>query len=252
MRKFGIIGNPVAQSYSARYFTQFFAENGIDAQYERYCCPTIDDARAIIGELDGFNVTIPHKQAIIPLLDELDETAAEIGAVNVVKKYQVPSTKYKGYNTDAIGFMNSIRPLLTTADKKALVLGTGGASKAVCYGLKKLGVEPKPLSRRSAAPFPQEGQGLTGYEYLKAHPEILKEYTVIVNATPLGMVPNIDTCPDIPYEELGPQHLLFDCVYNPEETLFLRRGREHGCRTQNGMGMLLGQAKAAWEIWNNL
>lgn len=249
MKKFGIIGNPVAQSYSAKYFTSFFEENRIDAVYERYCCPTIEDARAVIGMLDGFNVTIPHKQAIIPLLDELDETAQEIGAVNVVKMYKGSAMErmYKGYNTDAIGFMDSIQPLLTTADKKALVLGTGGASKAVCYGLKKLGVEVKLLSRSPHLSSPW-GE-MIGYDYLKAHPEILQEYTVIVNATPLGMWPDVDRCPDIPYDELGSQHLLFDCIYNPEETLFLQKGREHGCRIMNGMGMLLGQAKAAWRIW---
>jgi len=147
-----------------------------------------------------------------------------------------------GYNTDCIGFMDSIRPLLRDYDRQALVLGTGGASKAVCYGLRKLGVTPTLVSRT-----PKDGQ--LGYNELTE--EIMTTHTVIVNCTPLGMVPDVDTCPDIPYAALSARHLLFDCVYNPEETLFLRKGKAQGATIRNGMEMLYGQARAAWQIWNS-
>ena len=189
----------------------------------------------LLDTLDGMNVTMPYKQAIIPYLERLDETAEAVGAVNVVHKRV-------GYNTDCIGFMESIRPLLGENDRKALVLGTGGASKAVCYGLKKLGLTPTLVSRT-----PKEG--MLGYDQLTE--ELMSEYTVIVNCTPLGMTPEENTYPAIPYEWISARHLLFDCVYNPEETLFLQKGKAQGARIRNGMEMLFGQAKAAWAIWSN-
>lgn len=240
MRHYGIIGNPVAQSFSAKYFTEFFAREGIDAEYTRYCCPTIAHAQDILPTLDGCNVTIPHKQVIIPLLDQLDETAREIGAVNVVKREA--DGRRTGYNTDAIGFMDSIRPLLRENDQWALVLGTGGAAKAVYYGLRKLGLQPTYVSRT-----PQEG--MLGYDQLSE--EVMQRYTVIVNCTPLGMWPDTDAAAPLPYALIGKQHLLFDCIYNPEQTLFLKRGHENGATTMNGIEMLYGQAKAAWQIWNH-
>jgi len=187
-----------------------------------------------LDSLDGFNVTLPYKQTIIPFLDRLDETAQAIGAVNVVYKRV-------GYNTDCLGFTESIKPLLRAYDSKALVLGTGGASKAACYGLRKLGITPTLVSRN-----PKEGQ--LGYKDLS--PEIMAEHTIIVNCTPLGMYPDVNSCPDIPYELISARHLLFDCVYNPEETLFLQKGKAQGATIQNGIGMLYGQAKEAWKIWN--
>ena len=147
-----------------------------------------------------------------------------------------------GYNTDCLGFMESLNPLLREYDQKALVLGTGGASKAACYGLRKLGITPTLVSRT-----PKEG--MLAYEELKK--DIMDAHTVIVNCTPLGMLPDVDSCPAIPYELITPRHLLFDCVYNPEETLFLRKGKAQGATIQNGIGMLLGQARAAWQIWNS-
>ena len=191
--------------------------------------------RQLIDTLDGFNVTLPYKQTIIPFLERLDETAQAIGAVNVVHNRV-------GYNTDCLGFIDSIRPLLRDYDRKALVLGTGGASKAVCYGLRKLGVQPTLVSRT-----PKEG--MLGYEDLNEI--VMEEHTVIVNCTPLGMLPDVDSCPAIPYEMITARHLLFDCVYNPEETLFLHKGKAQRATIRNGMEMLTGQAKAAWEIWNN-
>lgn len=239
MRHFGIIGFPLLHSFSARYFNEKFEAEHIAAEYSLY--PINKDewakgerVKGLLDSLDGMNVTLPYKQAVIPYLDRLDETAETIGAVNVVYKRV-------GYNTDCLGFMQSIKPLLRDYDKHALVLGTGGASKAACFGLRKLGVTPTLVSRT-----PQEG--MLGYADLDA--AVMQQYTVIVNCTPLGMLPDVDSCPSIPYELLTARHLLFDCVYNPEETLFLRKGKEKGATIRNGMEMLTGQAKAAWEIWN--
>ena len=227
------------QSFSAKYFNEKFAQEGIDAEYSLYPLDKDEWAKGeqlktLLNSLDGMNVTIPYKQAVIPYLERLDETAAVIGAVNVI-------CRHVGYNTDCLGFMDSIRPLLHAEDKKALVFGTGGASKAVCYGLRKLGVEPTLVSRTPKA-------GMLGYADLTK--EVMARHTVLVNCTPLGMMPDTDSCPDIPYEYISAQHLLFDCIYNPEETLFLRKGKAQGARTKNGMEMLFGQAKAAWAIWN--
>ena len=246
MRHFGIIGFPLLHSFSAKYFNEKFATEKIEAEYSLKPLPPSPEGKEIrIGDehlleelldtLDGMNVTMPYKQAIIPYLERLDETAEAVGAVNVVHKRV-------GYNTDCIGFMESIRPLLGENDRKALVLGTGGASKAVCYGLRKLGLSSTLVSRT-----PEEG--MLGYDRLTE--ELMNEYTVIVNCTPLGMTPEENTCPDIPYEWISARHLLFDCVYNPEETLFLQKGKAQGARIKNGMEMLFGQAKAAWKIWNN-
>ncbi|MCQ2342162.1 MAG: shikimate dehydrogenase [Paludibacteraceae bacterium] len=236
MRYYGIIGKPVAQSFSAKYFSEKFMREHIDAQYERYELQSIEEVRPYLQQLDGFNVTIPYKQAIIPYLDSMDDTAAQIGAVNVVDRH------HKGWNTDCIGFINSIRPLLTPQDKLALVLGTGGAAKAVHYGLRQLGITPTYVSRTPSSP------DMLGYNDLT--PEIMAAHTVIVNCTPLGMFPKMDDCAPIPYSAVTSAHILYDCVYNPEQTLFLRHGKEQGARTQNGLGMLYGQAQAAWEIWN--
>ena len=236
MRHFGIIGFPLLHSFSAKYFNEKFATEKIDAEYSLYPLNELTNERMneLMGSLDGFNVTFPYKQAVIPYLDRLDETASAIGAVNVVHQRI-------GYNTDCIGFMESTKPLLREYDRKALVLGTGGASKAACYGLRKLGITPTLVSRT-----PKEG--MLGYETLNA--EVMAAHTVIVNCTPLGMLPDVNSCPAIPYELITPRHLLFDCVYNPEETLFLQKGKAQGATIQNGIGMLLGQAKSAWEIWN--
>ena len=239
MRHYGIIGFPLLHSFSAKYFNEKFATEQIEAEYSLY---PLDKGEWTNGErlmdllnrLDGFNVTLPYKQAIIPYLERLDETADAIGAVNVVYKRV-------GYNTDCLGFIESMRPLVREFDQKALVLGTGGASKAVCYGLRKLGITPTLVSRT-----PKEG--MIGYEDLNE--AVMAEHTIIVNCTPLGMLPDVDSCPDIPYERLSARHLLYDCVYNPEETLFLKKGKAQGCTIKNGLEMLYGQAQAAWRIWS--
>lgn len=239
MRHFGIIGYPLHHSFSAKYFSQKFEQENIDAEYSLYPLDKDEWTKGerlmeLLNSLDGMNVTMPYKQAIIPYLDRLDDTAAAVGAVNVV-------CRRVGYNTDCIGFMESIRPILRYTDHKALVLGTGGASKAVCYGLKQLGILPTLVSRT-----PKDG--MTGYDDLTE--ALMEEHTVIVNCTPLGMVPDTESYPPIPYEFISAQHLLFDCIYNPEETVFLKKGRAQGATIQNGMEMLTGQAKAAWMIWN--
>ena len=237
MRHFGIIGFPLLHSFSAKYFSEKFEREHIEAEYSLYPIG-IEDLRFkiedLLDSLDGFNVTMPYKQEIIPYLERLDDTAKAVGAVNVVHRRV-------GYNTDCLGFMESIQPLLRKEDRKALVLGTGGASKAVCYGLKQLGVSPTLVSRKPKA-------GMLGYDDLTK--DVMAAHTVIVNCTPLGMLPDVDSCPPIPYELVTAQHLLFDCVYNPEETLFLKKGKAQGAIIQNGIGMLYGQAKAAWAIWN--
>lgn len=237
MRHFGIIGYPLIHSFSAKYFNEKFESEKIDAEYSLYPTENLTGERMneLMNSLDGMNVTMPYKKDVIAYLDRLDETAEAIGAVNVIHDRV-------GYNTDCLGFIDSIRPLLREYDKKALVLGTGGASKAVCFGLKKLGISPTLVSRT-----PQEG--MLGYDDLTE--AVMSDYTVIVNCTPLGMAPEEDTFPPIPYEYISARHLLFDCVYNPEETLFLQKGKVQGATTRNGMEMLYGQAKAAWKIWNN-
>ena len=241
MDKYGIIGFPLGHSFSRGFFTEKFAREGIDAQYLNFEIP---DARMLLDvlrdnpELRGLNVTLPHKQAVIPMLDELSDEAREIGAVNVIR---VRDGKLKGFNSDIIGFTESIKPLLKPHHKKALVLGTGGASKAIRVGLKRMGIEWKYVSRT-----PREG--MMTYEDITA--ETLQEYSVIVNCSPVGMFPKVDEAPAIPYEYLTPKHLLFDCVYNPEDTLFMQKGREQGATVKNGLEMLHLQAIASWRFWN--
>ena len=192
--------------------------------------------------MNGLNVTIPYKEQVIPYLDDLDEDARLIGAVNVIKfsKGLFGKVKLKGYNSDIIGFKQSIEPLLKEHHRKALILGTGGASKAVFQGLKQLGVASTFVSRKAK-------EYCITYEEIT--PKVMEQYTVIVNTTPLGMYPNVNACPDIPYDLLTSDHLLYDLLYNPDETLFMRKGKEKGAVVKNGLEMLLLQAFAAWEIW---
>ena len=242
MDKYGLIGFPLGHSFSRGFFTEKFAREGIDAEYVNFEIP---DATMLLDvlrenpELRGLNVTLPHKQAVIPLLDELSDEAREIGAVNVIR---IRDGKLKGFNSDIIGFTDSIRPLLQPWHKKALVLGTGGASKAICVGLNRLGIEWTYVSRS-----PREG--MLTYEDITA--ETLQQYTVIVNCSPVGMFPKVDHAPAIPYELLTSKHLLFDLVYNPEDTLFMQKGRAQGATVKNGLEMLHLQAVASWEFWHS-
>ncbi len=244
-RIFGLIGFPLSHSFSKNYFNQKFESEGINARYLNFELPDIGDLMEVVAEypnLCGLNVTIPYKEQVIPYLDSMDADAQKIGAVNVIKFIREnDKLKFKGYNSDIIGFMDSIHPLLTPERKKALVLGTGGAAKAVFQGLINLGLEPVYVSRK-----PRKG-ALT---YSDLTPEIIASHTVIVNTTPLGMYPHVDECPDIPYDLLTPDHLCYDVIYNPEVTLFMKKAAEHGAETKNGLEMLLLQAFAAWRIWN--
>lgn len=244
MRFFGLIGYPLRVSFSRKFFTEFFQKEKIAAQYDLYPLETIKDFPALLQKqrLSGLNVTIPYKEQVIPFLDELDETAAAIAAVNVIKFMELNGEiRLKGYNTDLIGFVDSIKAFLKKHHTKALILGTGGASKAVDYGLKTLGLATRFVSRNGNEDV---------YSYADLNESIMQEYTVIVNTTPLGMSPNVDACPDIPYEFLTENHLLYDVIYTPEETLFLSKGKAQDCVIINGLQMLHGQAEAAWRIWN--
>ena len=254
MKRYGLIGKTLGHSFSRQYFGEKFAAEHIDARYDNFEMPSADDVLPLIEsmpDLVGLNVTIPYKQDVVPLLRSLDDDARAIGAVNVIRIRDM-----RGFNTDVIGFRESIRPLLQPHHTKALVLGTGGASKAVRYGLRQLGIEPLSVSRSlshimdilSPLGAQPKNPGVIRYEDLDEY--WLSEYKVIVNCTPLGTFPNVDQCADIPYELLTPDHLLFDLVYNPAETRFLRQGRERGAVTKNGYEMLVRQAEAAWEIWN--
>ena len=245
MRKFGLIGLPLVHSFSRNYFTGKFESEVIDARYELYELHDISEFPDLLNQPDlcGLNVTIPYKEKIIPFLDELDETAAKIGAVNVIQFIRTNGIlRLKGFNSDAIGFESSIRHYLKPHHTKALILGTGGASKAINYVLRKLGIETTLVSRTPSS-------GILSYSQLNN--EIMTDHLVIVNATPVGTFPHINECPAIPYQFITPKHLLFDVVYNPYETLFLNRGKEMGAIGLNGENMLVGQANAAWEIWNN-
>ena len=247
MEKYGLIGYPLKHSFSIGFFNEKFKSEGIDAEYENFEIPQINDFMEVISEnpnLHGLNVTIPYKEQVIPFLDELDPDTAKIGAVNVIKiiRQQKGKVKLVGYNSDIIGFTQSIQPLLQPQHKKALILGTGGASKAIFHGMKNLGVESQFVSRT------HEADNVLTYDELTQ--EIIQEYTVIVNCTPVGMYPKVDFCPNIPYEFLTPNHLLYDLLYNPNVTLFMKKGEEQGAVTKNGLEMLLLQAFAAWEIWH--
>lgn len=242
---YGLIGYPLTHSFSQNYFNRKFEAEGIKARYLNFELPDIGDLMEVISEyptLSGLNVTIPYKEQVLPYLDEMDEDAARIGAVNVIKFIREKGDlKFKGYNSDIIGFTDSIVPLLNDRRKKALVLGTGGASKAVVRGLENLGVEPTLVSRTAR-------KGVITYADLT--PEVMADNLVIVNTTPLGMYPHVDECPDIPYECLTTEHLCYDLLYNPDVTLFMRKAAQHGAETKNGLEMLLLQAFAAWNIWN--
>lgn len=242
---YGLLGYPLVHSFSQNYFNQKFESENIDAEYINFEIPDIGMLMEVIAEnenLNGLNVTIPYKEQVIPFLDEIDPAASEVGAVNVIKFIRgKDGLRLKGYNSDIIGFTDSIKSLLKPHHQSALVLGTGGAAKAVSYSLRKLGLEVQLVSRRKSA-------NTLVYEELTKND--LKTHKVIVNTTPLGMYPNVDTCPDIPYRYLTSQHLCYDLIYNPDETLFLKNSRLAGAQVKNGLEMLLLQAFASYSIWN--
>jgi shikimate dehydrogenase len=242
MNRFGLIGYPLGHSFSQQYFNNKFKTESLnDCVFDLFPIENIDSFTELLHahkDLKGLAVTIPYKQTIINFLTSIDEAASEIGAVNCIK---ISSQKIIGFNTDVIGFENSIKPILKPNHKKALILGTGGGSKAVQFVFKKLGIEFLLVSR-------SKNQQLIQYQDINEL--ICADYNIIVNATPVGMTPNNDKCPEIPYQFLSEKHLLFDLIYNPAETLFLQKGREAGAQTKNGHEMLITQAEANWKIWN--
>lgn len=253
MNTYGLIGYPLGHSFSRKFFTEKFEKEGIDAQYLNFEIPSIEEFPNIIKNnptLTGLNVTIPYKQLVMQYLDDISEEAKAIGAVNVVKVEHLPGfegkvmkgVKLTGHNSDVIGFVDSIKPLLKPHHKKALILGTGGASKAIHYGLeKKLGMETLFVSRKAQ-------EGMITYGDIDA--TLLKTYEVIVNCSPVGMYPHMDECPALPYEFMSENNLLYDLVYNPEETLFMKKGATKGASVKNGHEMLIRQALASWTKWN--
>lgn len=245
MRKFGLIGYPLTHSFSKKYFSAKFEKESIwNCQFDLYEIPQIEDFEKILAEnpeLEGMSVTIPYKQEVIPFLDELDPACAEIGAVNCI---QVRDGKRKGFNTDYIGFKNSLESWLGDVLPNALVLGTGGASKAVKVALRDLGVDFLSVSRTKS-------DNQITYSDLANNPEFLKKYPLIINTTPLGTFPKIEEMPEIPVELLNASHRVYDLVYNPSETTLMKACLQKGGKAKNGMDMLVLQAEAAWTIWNS-
>ena len=249
MKTFGLIGYPLGHSFSKKFFTEKFEKEGLsDCQYLNFEIDSIARFPSIFDQhenIAGLNCTIPYKQQIMQFLHEIDDEAKAVGAVNTIKiSYSPDGMRAKGYNTDVIGFERSLAPMLSGVHKKALILGTGGASKAVKYVLAKLGIEYVSASIEDEL-FENE------IRYSDIDEKMISERLLIINATPLGTYPKVDACPDIPYQALSSQHVLFDLVYNPELTLFMKKGEEMGAQCKNGLEMLHGQALAAWEIWNS-
>ncbi len=246
MRLFGLIGFPLSHSFSKKYFTEKFEKEGIaNCRYELFpirLASEFSDLISTHATLCGINVTIPHKVEILPLLNEIDEAAAAIGAVNCIKIDRKEGAPWvKGYNTDAYGFAESLQPLLDERHQKALIFGDGGAAKAVKYVLEQLHI-PYLTVVRNPAP--------NAILYSQVDEKLLQEHQLLINTTPLGMSPNYDSFPPIPYQFLGPQHLAYDLVYNPEETEFLKKVKAQGGKIKNGMEMLYLQAERSWYIWN--
>lgn len=246
-KTFGLIGFPLTHSFSQKYFTDKFLRLGIsdECSYENFEIKDVFDFTLLVKsrpDIVGLNVTIPHKEKIIPLLDEINDFAQAVGAVNTIFINRDPGSVIKttGFNTDITGFKNTLEPLLKNLHTGAMVLGTGGASKAVIYCLQLLNIPFITVSRNPNA-------GTITYSELT--PELLKMYPVIINTTPLGTFPDVHSAPDLPYDCLGPENLLYDLVYNPGETLFMKKGIVAGASVTNGYDMLVAQAEAAWKIW---
>ncbi|MEO0059272.1 MAG: Shikimate dehydrogenase [Bacteroidota bacterium] len=243
MKKFGLVGKNIDYSFSRKYFSEKFKNDNLNNyEYVNFDIPDIFEFSKVIKteNIVGLNVTIPYKQAVIPFLDAVSKKAKKIGAVNTITVDK--NGKTKGYNTDWYGFKKSIAQNIRPDHKKALILGTGGSSKAVAFALKKLKIEVTFVSRTKTR---------KGFQYADLSQKILSEYQIIINCTPLGTSPNVDICPEIPYEFLTKDQLVFDLIYNPEKTLFLQKSEQQGATIQNGKEMLVFQAEKAWEIWNS-
>lgn len=244
LKLFGLIGRDISYSFSQQYFSEKFDLLELDKYaYRNFDINTIDAIKHVLtvnkSSLSGLNVTIPFKEEVIPFLDKLHPKAKKIGAVNTIKITR--KGKLKGYNTDEYGFRKSLIPLLKKHHKRALILGTGGASKAISFALDKLKIKHIFVSRT-----PRKGQ----ISYRDLNEDVFEKYTIIINCTPIGTYPNLDSCPNLPYQLIDEHHLLYDLIYNPKETLFLKRGADRGATTKNGLEMLELQAEKAWRIWN--
>jgi len=240
-KHFGLVGSNISYSFSKGYFEEKFNKENLNGYtYENFDIQDIAEFRSISEKnLNGLNVTIPYKETVIPFLDKLSRTATEIGAVNTIKFTK--KGKLKGYNTDYYGFKNSLQPLLRPEHKKALILGTGGASKGVAYALLQLGIEYVFVSRNATTNI---------LDYSTLSEDIFRNHQIVINCTPLGTSPDIDLCPDIPYHHFTSGHIAYDLIYNPSKTLFLQKAEQHGAIIKNGLDMLVLQAEKAWEIWN--
>ncbi len=261
---YGLIGWPLDHSFSKKFFTEKFSREGLDAAYENFPIPPVLSPEALYrlvllhGNLRGFNVTAPHKEAILPFIDRMSDVAQEAGAVNTVKVVRDDTgriLRLEGTNTDVEGFSMAVEPMLVDVApdcRGALVLGTGGASKAVSTALVRLGFDVVEVSRTPEKHFASaQARGLSVMSYGEITADVLRQYPVVVNATPLGTFPDVDSCPDIPYHLLGKDNVCFDLVYNPAQTLFLRKSLQCGATVKNGLEMLHNQARLAWEFWNS-
>lgn len=244
MKLFGLIGFPLSHSFSEKFFSEKFEREDIeDCKYELYPLENIEDIRLLFEvnkDLKGLNVTIPYKESVIEYLDDLDDIAQKIGAINCIK---IDEIQRVGYNTDYAGFRDSLKPLLKKHHTQALVLGTGGASKAVVYALQELGISTTIVSRKA---------GAAQLSYADVNKTIMDSHTIIINCSPVGMYPDINQCPDIPYQFINSTHILYDLIYNPGKTMFLQHGEKQGATIKNGLEMLELQAEYAWEIWNRV
>ncbi len=241
MKHFGLIGKTLGHSFSAAFFKDYFEKNNIDATYSNFELTDIAEIQSLFDQhLSGLNVTFPYKESVIPFLDRLDETASQIGAVNVIA---FENGQQVGYNTDAYGFAQSIKPFLTFEHERALIFGTGGASKAIAHVFKTLGVEVYFISR-------QPDHTKRTYSYSEINVHMLNACKVIVNCTPIGTFPNIDASIELPFEFLTPAHLVIDLVYNPAETTLMKRAKTNGAAVMNGLSMLQHQAILSYEIWS--
>jgi shikimate dehydrogenase len=240
-RLFGLIGHPLSHSFSAAYFNEKFKKEDLACTYVNFDMAAMPDLKLLAKmnpKLVGLNVTVPYKEVALLQMHEVDEKARQIGAINVVK---IEDEKFFGYNTDFLAFKETIQPLLPRKTIKALVLGTGGASKAVCFALAELAIDYKRVSRKSS-------KDILSYQDVTSY--MMRDFDVIINTTPLGNFPQVDEFPPIPFDALMSNQLLFDLTYNPPESSFLKKGLEKGCKTMNGYDMLMRQADLSWEIWN--
>ncbi len=242
MKIYGLVGERLGHSFSKKFFTELFAKQGLESEYRNFEIEDIAKIKDVfeIENVVGLNVTIPYKTAVIPFLDELSEEAQKIGAVNTIVR---KNNRWIGHNTDAFGFAQSVKPFLTFHHEKALIIGTGGASKAVVYVLENLGIDVLFISRNP------KGEKQFGYDEINGN--MLRACKLIVNTTPLGMFPKVEKCPTLPFEELTAEHLVVDLIYNPAKTLFLEKSEQNGATILNGQAMLEQQALRAWEIWMN-